>query len=226
MENALPGTLANIIANVVGAGLLSLPATLKQAGLLPGIALQLLVCALNLTTMLCIAHSCELSKRFTYKEQGEFALGKLAATAITIVMALYTLGSLISFTVLIGDNLPALICENGCHGPVQNFFGSRTVAIVLAAVFVLLPLSSLRNLSGLRFTSSFSTLCILYIGLMIGVRCILNDPPRAPSNEIDFGSSSALDALATAPVTAVAYTLHYNAARYYFELRNRSMCVF
>lgn len=86
--------------------------------------------------------------------------------------------------------------------------------------------------------------CILYIGLMIGVRSIANDPPRAPSSEIATGSTDPLRALATAPVTAVAYCLHYNAARcvsqrrvfvrpsnalcrvahrYYYELRDRSM---
>jgi solute carrier family 38 (sodium-coupled neutral amino acid transporter), member 11 len=223
LENSLSGTLANIVANIVGAGLLSLPATLKQAGLVPGIFLQLLVCALNTASMLCIAHSCELSNRFTYKEQGEFALGKVASLLITIVMALYTLGSLISFTVLIGDNLPALVCENGCNGSVQAFFGNRAVAIILSALLVLLPLSLLRNLSALRYTSSVSSLCILYIGLMIGVRCIAGDPPRAPLSEIDIGSSNALQALATAPVTAVAYTLHYNAARYFYELRERTL---
>jgi amino acid permease len=225
MENSVFGTLMNIVANLVGAGLLSLPATLMQAGLVPGIFLQLLMCALNTTSMLCIAQSCDLSKRFTFKEHGVFALGKPAAVAITTVMALYTLGSLVSFVVLIGDNLPALICEDGCHGSVQTVFGNRTVTITMAAIVFLLPLSLLRNLSGLRFTSTLSTVCILYIGMMIGVRCMANDPPRAPSNQIDIGSTNPLNALATAPVTAVAYCLHYNSARYYYELKDRSMCV-
>lgn len=118
--------------------------------------------------MLCIAHSCDLSGKFTFKEQGVFALGNAAGVAITVVMALYTLGSLISFVVLIGDNLPALICESGCQNATQAFFGDRTVAIVLASSLVLFPLSLLRNLSGLRFTSSLSAACILYIGFMIG----------------------------------------------------------
>ena len=123
----------------------------------PGVLLQILVCALNTASMLCIAHCCELSGRFTYKEQGVFALGKAAGVAITAVMALYTLGSLISFIVLIGDNLPALVCESGCMNGTQVFFGNRTVSIILASTFVLFPLSLFRNLSGLRFTSALST---------------------------------------------------------------------
>lgn len=182
--------------------------------------------------MLCIAQSCELSGKFTFKEHGVFALGRPAGVAITAVMALYTLGSLISFVVLIGDNLPALVCESGCNNATQAFFGDRTVAIVLASACVLFPLSLLRNLSALRFTSTLSTVrghnctpvvtlltrhcaqvCILYIGLMIGVRCMADDPPRASRSEIAVGSTDPLRALATAPVTAVAYCLHYNSAR-------------
>lgn len=156
-KNSIFGTLVNLVANLVGAGLLSLPATLMQAGLVPGLVMQLLMCALNTASMLCIAQSCDLSGKFTFKEHGVFALGKAAGVAITAVMALYTLGSLISFVVLIGDNLPALVCESGCNNSVQAFFGDRTVAIILASALVLFPLSLLRNLSGLRFTSTLST---------------------------------------------------------------------
>jgi amino acid permease len=105
-------TIVSVIANLVGAGLLSLPFTFKRAGIVPGAVSMCLMAGLNAFSMMIIARCCELSGVFTYKGIGEKALGGVSAKVITAIMALYTLGSCVSFVVLLVSN--ALIdCGQG-----------------------------------------------------------------------------------------------------------------
>ena len=161
MSATLWSTSVTVVANLVGAGLLSLPYTLKRAGLATGVAAMVVMCCLNASSLLLIARCAELSGKYSYKDISKAALGGTAATLITGVMALYTLGSCVSFVVLIGDFVPSLVCEAGCDAGAAHVLGTRWVAVVLVGVAALLPLSLLRDLSSLRFTSALSFVCIV-----------------------------------------------------------------
>ena len=213
-------TSVTVMANLVGAGLLSLPFSILRAGLVTGVTAMCAMCLLNAGSILIIARCCELSGKFTYNDIGRAALGNTTARLITAIMAVYTLGSCVSFVVLIGDFLPSLVCENGCDAGPALFFSQRWVMVTLAAVVCLLPLSLLRDLSSLRFTSALSFVCIVYTALMIATRAIIG--PIVPVADLNLtGGSTGL--FISLPITTVAFTLHYNAPKYYFELNDRSL---
>ena len=219
-QATLWSTSVTVIANLVGAGLLSLPYTLKRAGLVTGVTAMCAMCCLNAGSLMTIARCAELSQQFSYKAIGKAALGGPASTAITAIMAVYTLGSCVSFVVLIGDFLPALVCENGCDAGAAAFFGQRWVAVAAAGAFALFPLSLMRDLSSLRFTSALSFVCIVYTAAMIASRAVAG--PDVPLSDLNMtGGSTGL--FVSLPITMVAFTLHYNAPKYYAELKGRSL---
>ena len=221
-QSTFAATTIGVCANLVGAGLLSLPYTLKRAGLVTGVCAMMLMCILNALSLLVIARCCDMSGAYTYLEVGRVALGRRAATAITVVMVLYTLGSCVAFTVLLGDFLPALMCKDGCANlsPVLATLSGRTALIGLVSAMVLFPLALLRNLNNLRFTSTLSAVCILYTALMVSLRAVRGPTVAMDDIPLTAGSTGLFISL---PVTCVAFTLHYNVPRFYFELRARSL---
>ena len=220
MSASLWSTSVTVIANLVGAGLLSLPYTLQRAGLVTGCVVMCLMACLNASSLLLIARCCELSGKYTYKDVGSAALGSAAATCISAIMAVYTLGSCVSFVVLIGDFLPALVCEDGCDAGPAAFFGQRWVMVTLVGVCCLLPLSLLRDLSSLRFTSALSFVCIAYTSIMIASRAAIG--PVVPLSALNLTGGS-VGLFISLPITTVAFTLHYNAPRYFYELKDRTL---
>lgn len=212
-----------ITANLVGAGLLSLPFAMRRSGLLVGVGAMVLTCALNMGAMLVVARCCELSGAYTYKDIARKALGPRGAVVVSGVMALYTLGSCVSFLVLIGDFLPVLVCDGGCDALLQVAIGVRELLMSVTGAAVLFPLALPRQLSALRYTSTLSAVCIVYTAAMIALRALTAAPDaRAPPGDVALFNG--LEGLAvSAPILAVAFTAHYNSARFYYELRDRSL---
>jgi amino acid permease len=100
-----------------------------------------------------------------------------------------------------GDFVPELVCEDGCNTPLQQFFGTRTVTVIIVAIVFLFPLAYQRDLSNLRFSSGLSMLCIVYAALMIGIRAIVG--PRADSSELNVrGGGTGI--FISFPITTVA----------------------
>ena len=215
-------TAISLCANLVGAGLLSLPYTLKRAGLVTGIVAMTGMCVVNACSVLLIARCCDLAQRYSYLDVGRAALGPVAGAAITAVMAVYTLGSCVSFTVLLGDFLPALVCEGGCDGlpAAAAAVTGRAALICLVSALVLFPLSLQRNLNNLRFTSTLSAVCIVYTALMVAARALRGPTVPLAALSLTTGSEGLFISL---PVTCVAFCLHYNVPRFYYELRARSL---
>ena len=226
-----------MLANLAGAGLLSLPYTLKRAGLIPGIVAMVLVCIMNGGSALLLARCAELagggSRAAAYKDLAVASLGARAGAVVAATLAVYTLGSCVSFAVLLGDFLPQLFdaaidgacggggCVAGSAGASARDVLSRTpVSVALAGAAFLYPLALLRNLDALRFTSLASTVCTVYTCVMLLALCLAG--PRAPIADLNVsgGGSGLLVAL---PILLVSYTMHYNVPRLFAEMHNRSL---
>jgi solute carrier family 38 (sodium-coupled neutral amino acid transporter), member 2 len=223
-EASLFGTTMNMATNVVGAGLLSLPWCLKEASLVPGLVLMILIAGLAALSVLVICAASDLAGGVsTFKELGEKAAGKGFGVFIQVVVALYTLGSCISYCVLLMDFWPDIL--RALSGESGQWWESRWFVIVIAGSLILLPLSLARDLSNFAWTSSAAVGCILMtVGILIWRG---TDPTGWDSVEVFNMTSGTFAAL---PILSVASTMHYNGIRYYREIveehRNlRSMAI-
>jgi amino acid permease len=200
-----------LISNTVGAGLLSLPFCIATAGLAPGALALLLTGVLNCASAVLIARCCQLSGAASYMELVGAAFGRAAQARVALLLALYTLGSCASYVVVLGDQLPSLLALVGAP---RGALTSQALLLPAAGLLVLFPLSLLRDLSSLRFTSSASFLCIAYVSLLVvgkALRGPLADPrylvPAAPGPGVFVGL----------PIALVSFTCHYNIPRFYGE---------
>lgn len=65
------GSTFNIANNVMGAGFLSLPWAFKHSSVFPGAALLLLIAVLSVYSFVILAHCCEKSGLFVYRDMGK-----------------------------------------------------------------------------------------------------------------------------------------------------------
>ena len=146
--HVLPSIL-NLINNVLGAGLFSMPWCLRQASLGSGVLLLIFCAVMNTASLVIISMCCDLAGEFSYLKMGRLALGNTFGLCLQSVVALYTLGSTISFVVLTGDFLVGketgvfeYFANNTILYNVNDETGSRAFIVLLCTLLFFFPLSS------------------------------------------------------------------------------------
>jgi solute carrier family 38 (sodium-coupled neutral amino acid transporter), member 11 len=232
-------SILNLINNILGAGLFSMPWCFRCTSLVSGILLLIFCASMNAASFVIIGKCCDAAGEFSYIKMGRLALGNTFGVALQTVVALYTLGSNISFVVLCGDFLVGdntgimeLFANNTILYRANKETENRAFIIFCCTILFFFPLSILRNLEKLKYTSALSCLASLYAAVLT---CTIYffapkdamlpseinaDPPLR--NVIDWFSFP-ISFWEAVPIVNVAFTAHYNAGRYYKELKDRSI---
>jgi amino acid permease len=213
-------TAINIISNVVGAGILSVPSAVAAMSVIPGLVVLSLFAAMSAYSMLLLTICAQRTGRFTYKDLIEYAFqsaayGRLFDGAIFI----YTFACLIAYAKAIGDSMSPVMHYLLGH---TNLATSHGFWILMAAV-VFFPLSSMKQLAELRFTSLFGFLVIVYMVFVIAIyffheKSATGGLVNADTPWFEFG----MDFLRSAPICSVAFSCHYNVPVFYGEMKRRS----
>uniref|UniRef100_M1AU61 Amino acid transporter n=1 Tax=Solanum tuberosum TaxID=4113 RepID=M1AU61_SOLTU len=138
----------NVSTSIIGAGIMSVPATLKVLGVIPAFVLIILVALL-------VDISVEFMLRLTYRGESKTyaalmneSFGKIGSVAVQICIMITNLGCLIMYLIIIGD----VLSGQGEHlGVLQEWLGihwwnSRNFAILFIVLFVMLPLVLYRRI--------------------------------------------------------------------------------
>ena len=232
----------NLLNNVVGAGLFSMPWCLAQSTLISGCLVFIVICLLNLYSFVLLARCCQLAGCFSYLEIGNVALGPRFGTIAQGTSTLYACGSLVSYVVLAvnfllgeGTGVLALLAEGHSSFLSHGGLAARvTIGCAFSALFFL-PLSMLRSLDSLKLTSWLALLATLYAGYITLYELAASPPGSLTPAEAKAGRDAIrssvvvgrfpppLTLFAAVPIVNVAFTAHYNAPRYYQELERRSL---
>jgi len=230
-------TSVNLINNLVGAGLFSMPWCLSQATLFTGCAAFVMVANLNLLSFQLLANSCELSGTFSYLQMGQRAFGHHFGVAVQLSTMLYAGGSLVSYIVLAGDFLvgdgTGVLALWAAGTPIgTSGLEARAIVCSVLSLFVLFPLCLLRSIDSLRYTSYIALACTIFAGSICVYEVAAMPKGSVTSNEAAAGAASLrrtvnwigfpITLWEAIPITNVAFIAHYNAPRYYVELKDRS----
>lgn len=227
----------NILNNIVGAGLYSMPWTLMMATVLSGSLVTVWICVLNMISFVLLADSCERTGTFSYLELGRGAFGEGFGKFSQIVCVCYTFGSLVSYVVLagdclVGDKTGLLVLLFGD----SSFLGGGSVGARVAAVYGLgfaffFPMAMPRTIDALRYASYLAFVGTMYGAAVVVYTCVAR-PEDAYADDLgkdDDGfpgppswAGFPIGIWQAVPIVNVAFTAHYNAPRFYYELRDRS----
>lgn len=164
-----------------------------------------------------------------YLERGSasfFALSQMtypnAAVIFDAAIAVKCFGVAVSYLIIIGDLMP---------GVVQGFTGDREVVPFLvdrhfwvtAFMLIVIPLSFLRRLDSLKYTSVVALISIGYLIILVvyhfGAKDTI-DPERSPLRI--FKWAGPIPALSSLPVVVFAYTCHQNMFSILNEIADNS----
>ncbi|GMI27875.1 hypothetical protein TeGR_g15197 [Tetraparma gracilis] len=157
----LPGSMFNLANSIIGAGALTLPYALHQTGLLLGLLLLLLFATLSACSLLMLDRSCRLTSATSFASLGAAAFpsrAKAITRIIDLTQSLYSFGACVGYLSI-------------CVAELKIITGiSATLPLLGCCIVVVYPLSLLRSMKALSFTSLLAIVCVGYLSLILAIR--------------------------------------------------------
>ncbi|KAL6126813.1 hypothetical protein ACLB2K_074858 [Fragaria x ananassa] len=214
------GAVFNISTTMIGAGIMSIPATIKVLGIIPGFIAIVVVAVLTEVTVEFLLRYTNSGKSETYAGIVGESFGPLGSIAVQVCIIITNLGCLIIFFIIIGDVLCGSTQSGGAlHlGILQELFGihwwnSRAYALLLIAIFVMLPLVSLRRVDSLRHSSAVSVLlAVVFVAISSAMAIYALCEGKAHKLKLfpDFALISIFDVFTSIPVIVTSFGVHVN----------------
>ena len=219
----------NLVNNVAGAGILTLSAGMASgSGWIPAILICVSLGALSAHSFSIIGDACEMTGEADFKGLWSKTIGTSTTYLVDAMIAVMCLACCVIYSGILGDVFTPLLDRVGL--PEQ--FNGRTSNILAITAGVLLPLSLIRDLSALAFTSILGFSAIMYTVVFIVIRAfdatytvgtgrfaIDGVLPVMPSFEKSSLFHFDFSSLVLASNLGLAFIAHYNAPSYYRSLK-------
>jgi solute carrier family 38 (sodium-coupled neutral amino acid transporter), member 11 len=149
-KSSLRSAMSNMANSIIGAGIIGQPYALRQAGLLTGvILLVLLTITVDWTIRLIVINS-KLSGRDSFQGTVEHCFGKVGLVAISLAQWAFAFGGMVAFGVIVGDSIPHVL-EAVWPGlgdiPFLGLLTNRRVVIFIFIMAISWPLSLYRDIA-------------------------------------------------------------------------------
>jgi len=158
----------NFINSIIGAGIIGIPYAFGECGMLGGLFLLIFVAWLVSQSVQMLIQCGIKSNKLDYEELANHLLGKKGYYAAIASMFLFAFGAQVAYLVIVGDTIPALTGAN------------RELVISLVSTLLILPLSLLKDMSLLSYTS----LAAIAADVLIILLVVLTAPASAKSQNI------------------------------------------
>ncbi|CAB4271036.1 unnamed protein product [Prunus armeniaca] len=222
------GAVFNVSTSIIGAGIMSIPATLKVLGVIPAFLLIVIIAFLADVSVEFLMRFTHSGESITYAGVMRESFGQVGSVATQICVMITNLGCLIMYQIIIGDVLSGNGSSGTGHsGVLQEWFGiqwwnSRDIAILFTLVFIFLPLVLLRRVESLKYSSAIAVLlAVVFVGISsaMAIYAIFegktSNPKLIPSLD---KQTSFFDLFTAVPVIVTAFTFHFNVHPIGFEL--------
>ncbi|CAI8586371.1 unnamed protein product [Vicia faba] len=222
------GAVFNVATSVIGAGIMSLPATLKVLGVIPALVLILVIALLAEISVDFLMRFTRAGETTTYSGVMREAFGPLGAAATRLAVVINNMGCLIMYLIIMADVFSGNKPEGVVHlGVLQQWFGvhwwnSREFTLIFTMIFILFPLVLYRHVESLKFCSAVSTLLAVAFVTICSVLAIIalvegktQTPRLVPRLD---KHTSFFDLFTAVPIIVTAYTFHFIVHAIGFEL--------
>lgn len=173
MVNSIFSSVINLFICAAGAGLLSFPYAVKNAGIISMSLITIIFAIINIITDLVYMSVAQrksnrdLIINGTMVEVVNLSVGKLGSKVALASIWIGGIGTMIGFMILIGDCIIPIadhLCIESNDNNILCVFGkSRAITIILFTLLLVLPASCLRNFSHIIFGSILAALTVLVV---------------------------------------------------------------
>ncbi|KAK4480674.1 hypothetical protein RD792_013752 [Penstemon davidsonii] len=211
------GAVFNVSTSIIGAGIMSIPATLKVLGVVPAFLMIVFIAILvDISVKFMLSHTYS-GQSTTYAGSMRESFGRVGSVAVQICVMITNLGCLIMYLIIIGDVLSGKGEEH--FGVLQEWFGThwwnlRAVTLLFVVVFIMLPLVLYRRVDSLWLSSAVSVfLAVVFVGIctVMAITALIKGETKSPRIVPQFDDGASFFNLFTAvPVIVTAFTFHFN----------------
>eukprot|EP00547_Thalassionema_nitzschioides_P005536 CAMPEP_0194207276 /NCGR_PEP_ID=MMETSP0156-20130528/6058_1 /TAXON_ID=33649 /ORGANISM="Thalassionema nitzschioides, Strain L26-B" /LENGTH=457 /DNA_ID=CAMNT_0038933997 /DNA_START=213 /DNA_END=1583 /DNA_ORIENTATION=+ len=230
---SIPNEVFNLVKAIVGVGVLSLPAGVAAFGnapsaVIPAIALIAIIGVLSGYGFALIGKVCAYTGATSYREAWSKTVGEGSSWIPAWSATIKTFLACMAFSMVLGDTFSSL------------FRSERNFTIVVVTLVVLLPLCLLKNLKSLAPFSLLGVIGMAYTALAMTIRYLDGSyvlpegglvSTVASDLQPSFGSKGLESVFSSSSLILVcmlstAYMAHFNAAKFYVELKNNTVSRF
>lgn len=221
-QASMLSSIINLLNTIVGAGTLAMPSVLSHMGIFLG-TLMIVWSGFTAAFGLYLQGRCA-----RYLDRGSssfFAISKLtypnAAVFFDAAIAIKCFGVGVSYLIIIGDLMPKVILGfNETITADRPYLADRNFWIT-AFMLLVIPLSFLRRLDSLKYTSIVALVSIGYLVILV-VYHFGVEPLKDKSSLRIIQPQSTVAVLSTLPVVVFAYTCHQNMFSILNEIKDAS----
>jgi amino acid permease len=218
-------SVINLLNTIVGAGVLAMPLAMSHMGMVLGI-IVILWAGVTAGFGLYLQTRCA-----AYLERGSssfFALSQItypnAAIIFDAAIAIKCFGVGVSYLIIIGDLMPGVMRGFAAEEGLPSYLIDRHFWVT-AFMLVVIPLSYLRRLDSLKYTSVVALVSIGYLVILVVYHFTAKDtlPDGKYTTPLRiFTWAGPIPALSSFPVVVFAYTCHQNMFSILNEISNNS----
>lgn len=164
--SGIRSTILNFCSSTVGAGLLSLPYAMMACGVINGFVLMSFVGSAYYFFYSAIVWASERMQNFTYVGMMEECFGRRGKLTTEIIILLYMIGALAI--------MDTILCQFGLHSLQELDLVSdaesqrnRGLFLLFIVLCVQLPLVLPEKIQSLRYASTVSVCCVLYVSVLV-----------------------------------------------------------
>lgn len=235
---SIANEIINLVKNIVGSGGLSLPAAIAAFGnapsaLLPAIVVILIMGFINAYSFSLLGRVCSVTKSKTYSLAWDSTVGRRHGQKLNVWVNMVVAGKSV-----LGTWSFSIVIASTCQ-PLAQWMGMEAITksgiLLIVTTFVLLPLCLFERLERLACFSmigqvgtvwTIGTMATRYFdgsygqgGKYYGDLYDTTAPQFGDHGALSFFSPQALVLLS---ILSTGFVAHYNAPRYYFELKDHT----
>ena len=221
----------NVAKNILGAGILSLGSGVaffsdSATGMYPATALCVIMGLMSTYAFKLIGEMCGKTQSDTLDAAWRKTVGARSAPVISASITSLCFAAALAYSIIIGDTAASLAATFELPAKLAD----RSNLLLLISTAVLLPLCSLKSLAALAPFSILGLGGILYTAVVMGIR--LFEKSYLPGGKFhesivdaakpsfNVNGASAIKALVLTSMLSTNYICHYNAPRFYAEIKS------
>lgn len=218
--SSIVSTVINLLKNMVGAGLLNVCIAFRYASVIGGLLAMVFSAFVCTAGFLMIGYCCSKTRAKTFRELFRLSIGARYEKVVDIMLFFHCFFSCVGYVTLVGD-----FSQKSCAGlfPHSIFATSRSASVYVITVFCFFPLSLLRNLDKLKYTSAAGLGVTAFACSYVFYDCIANSAENGSMDVLrDHAWYFRFDIFKAIALFNGSFSAHYNAPTYYAELRRKS----
>lgn len=153
----------NLSNAIMGSGILGLSYAMANTGIILFVIMLLTVAILSLYSVHLLLKTSKEGGSLIYEKLGEKAFGWPGKIAAFISITMQNIGAMSSYLFIIKYELPEVIkAFMGLEENTGEWYLNGNYLVIFVSVGIILPLSLLKNLGYLGYTSGFSLTCMVF----------------------------------------------------------------